>query len=336
MEITRKTPFLARQGLSDLLDNSFKMMGRTWKTSLLLSLVFFLPLSALLGWGAARFLAGLAALIETGQEPGLAFLLGYLRLLLTMLATSLLLWLAGVFVHTAVGAHVAAVAGGRTLEPWEAVRLAGRRFYVPSLLQGLVQGALFTGILTVLFSAAVPLGALAATGRAFLAPGIAGAAAAVLLGAAAVVWLSVLLRFAPQAVVFDGETVFGSLQASTRLVRGSWWRLLGVSLVVSIVFSFAVGLVTLPFTGVVLLPLVSRLIGLAVGDSFELADLAEVFRRSLVGIAVGVGGSAFIQAALEAFFLPVFFGLFYVDLKVRKGELAARQPRGPQAAGKKR
>ena len=321
MQISRKTPFLARQGLSDLLDNSFKMMGHTWKTSLLLSLVFFLPLSALVGWGTARFLGGLAGLMAAAVEPGLDFFLGYLRLLLGMLGASLLLWLAGVFVHAAVGAHVAAVAGGRSLEPWEAAGQAGRRFFVPSLLQNLVQQALASGALMILLAAAVPLGALAASGRPFLALGIAGAAGAVLLGVAVAVWLSVLLHFAPQAVVFDGEGVFGSLQASARLVRGSWWRLLGVTLLVSIVLSFALGLVTLPFTGVALLPMVSRIVSLAMEGSFELSDMAEVFRRSAVGIGVGAAGSTFIQAALGAFFLPAFYGLFYVDLKVRKGEL---------------
>jgi hypothetical protein len=327
MQISRKTPFLARQGLSDLLDNSFKMMGHTWKTSLLLSLVFFLPLSALVGWGTAGFFGGLAGLMEMAEEPGLAFFLGYLRLMLFMLGASVLLWLAGVFVHAAVGTHVAAVAGGRSLEPWQAAGQAGRRYFLPSLLQALVQRALASGALMILFFAAVPLGALAASGRAFLAVGIAGAAGAVLLGVAVAVWLSVLLHFAPQAVVFDGEGVFGSLQASTRVVRGSWWRLLGISLVVSMVLSFALGLVTLPFTGVAMLPLVSRMVGLLMEGNLEMADLAEVFRSAGVGIGIGAAGSTFIQAALSAFFLPAFYGLFYVDLKVRKGELPASRPR---------
>jgi hypothetical protein len=321
--------------LSDLLDNSFKMMGHTWKTSLWLSLVFFLPLSALAGWGMARFFGGLADLMVAAAQPDLNFFLGYLRLMLSMLGASLLLWAAGVFVYAAVGAHVAAVAGGRSLEPWQAAGLAGRRFFVPSLLQALVQQALASGALMLLFFAAVPLGALAASGKAFLAVGIIGAAGAVLLGVAVAVWLSVLLHFAPQAVVFDGEGVFGSLQASARVVRGSWWRLLGISLVVNLVLSFALGLATLPLTGVAFLPLVSRMVSLTLEGSFEMSDLVEVFRASVVSIGIGMAGSSFLQAAMGAFFLPVFYGLFYVDLKVRKGELPeSRPPR--RTAGKKR
>jgi hypothetical protein len=338
MQISRKTPFLTRQGFSDLLDNSFKMMGRTWKTSLLLSLLFFLPLSALSGWSTARLLGGLfglAGLVGEAGEPGLDLFLGYLRLLPFLLGSSLLLGLAGVFVHAAVGAHVAAVAGGNSLEPWEAAGLAGRRFFLPCLMQNLARQALVGGTLMILLFAAVSLGALTAAGGAFVAVGAAGAAGAVLLGAAVAVWLGVLLRLAPQAVVFDGEGVFGSLQASTRLVRGSWWRLLGIGLVVNIVMSFALGLISLPFTGVAMLPLVSRLVGLALEGNLELSDMAEVFRRSVVGIALGSAGSRFLQATMGAFFLPAFYGLFYVDLKVRKGELPQRRPgRAPQPSRK--
>jgi hypothetical protein len=236
---------------------------------------------------------------------------------------------------------VAAVASGHSLEPWEVARLAGRRFFLPSLLQNLVRQALVSGALVTLLTAAVALGALAAAGKAYLAVGIAGAAAALLAGVAVSVWLSVLLHFGPQAVVFDEEGVFGSLQASARLVRGSWWRLLGISLVVSIVMSFALGLATLPFTGVAMLPLVSRMVNLAMEGNFELSDLVEVFRRSGVSLAVGTAGSTFLQAALGAFFLPAFYGLFYIDLKVRKGELpdsrggGGQRPAGRKPAGRK-
>ena len=99
-------------------------------------------------------------MIGAAQEPGLEFFLGYTRLALLMLGASLLLWAAGVYVHAAVGAHTAAVVGGRSLEPWQAAGLAGRRFFLPSLLQALVQQALTGGAVLFLGFAAVPLGVL--------------------------------------------------------------------------------------------------------------------------------------------------------------------------------
>jgi hypothetical protein len=330
MEIKRTTPFVARQNLSDLLDNSFKMMGQTWKTSLPLALALFVPLCALLGWVAARFLGGMVGLLEGGEEAALALVFGYFRLVLAVSGVSLLFWLSSLFVYAAVSTHVAAAAGGRTLDFWEIVGLAGRRFFARSLLAQLVQSALLSGLMTFVLLLAVPAVALAVAGKAFIAAAVGGAVGLVLLGAAATVWLSVSLSFARQAVVFEGEGVFGSLQASARLVRGSWWRLFGITLLVSIILSFAAGLLTLPVTGAALLPLMSKLIGRALDNSFEAAGLAEVFRSAGVGLAIGVGGGTFIQAAIEAFFLPVFFGLFYIDLKVRKGELPTK--RAPRTA----
>jgi hypothetical protein len=56
-------------------------------------------------------------------------------------------------------------------------------------------------------------------------------------------------------------------------------------------------------------------------------------RRGAPWIAAAVAGSIFIRAAIEVFFMPAFFGQFYIDLKVRKGELEAAQRR-PGRRGK--
>jgi hypothetical protein len=332
MEVRKSTPFIARQNLGDLLDNSFKMMGRIWRTSLPLALALFIPLSVLLGWIFSRFLAGMAGIVEAGTEatPALAATMafGYLHWVLILSGASLLFWLASLFVHTAVSVHTAAVAGGRELEFWEIVHHAGRRFFAPCLLQQLAKAALLAGLLVVALLLAVPaIAVAAATGSQVLAAA-AGGSGVLLAGAAAALWLSVSLRLARQAVVFDGETVFGSWQHSAHLVRGSWWRLFGISLLVGIMLSFTVGLLTAPVTGAALLPMVSRLVGLALGESSGAADTAEVFRSSAVGLSVGVAAGTFIQAAIHAFFLPVFYGLFYIDLKVHKGELTPRRAAG--------
>jgi hypothetical protein len=332
MEIKRSTPFLARQGFSELLDNAFKMMGHTWRTSLLLAVILLLPLSALMGWGVVGILGGLADWPQIAENAAQALGFQYLRFVLVLSAGSLLLQFAALFVYVAVSTHVAAVAGGRTLKFGEIVRLAGRKHYGRCLLQYLVQIAILAGIMGFSLVLVVAPVTFSLAGKAPVAPAVAGTAGAILIGASAAVWLSVLLRFAPQAVVFDGETVFGSLQHSARLVHGGWWRLFGISILVGIIFSFAVGLVTFPVSGVALLSLVSRLIGLVSGDSPEPSQVAELLRSSAVWIAVAVAGSAFIRAAIEAFFMPAFFGQYYIDLKVRKGELAQLQGRAGRRA----
>jgi hypothetical protein len=334
VEIKRKTPFLARQNFGELLDNAFKMMGQTWRTSLLLAVILLLPLSALLGWGLVRFLVSLADLPDLASKPLEALGAFYLRFLMSFSAGALLLQFAGLFAYVGVSTHVVAVAEGRKPVFGEIMRLAGRRFYGRCILQYLVQIAVVVGIMTVAVLLVVPPLLFSLSGQAPVAA-VAGTSGALLLGAMAAIWLTVLLRFAPQAVVFDGETVFGSLQHSARLVHGSWWRLFGISIVLTIIFSFAVGLATFPLSGTALLPLVSRLIGMVLSGSFEASQAADLVRGGATWIAVASAGSIFIQAALEVFFMPAFFGQFYIDLKVRKGELeTARRRPGQRGKGR--
>ena len=325
MDLQRPTPFLAAQGFGDLLDNTFRMMGRTWRTSLLLTLALVLPLSALLGWFSAHGLVGFLPRFAAPETAASELLPPYLLFLAGLLGCVLLLSLACLLAQVAVGAHVAAeVEGRRPPRPLALTALAGRRWFVPTLLQGLVQAALLAGVWTLgLLLISLPPLLLLAAGPRFLLPAILGGLGGLLLTAAAALWLSVLLRFAPQAVVFDGEGVFGSLKRSARVVRGSWWRLLGICLVVSLILSFAAGLLALPVGGAALLPLLSRLVEMMISGSFDFSALGDVFAGHSGGIAVWIAGSTFIQFAMEVFFTPVFFGLFYVDLRVRGGALAA-------------
>ena len=217
MEIHRRTPFLAPQSFGDLLDNTFRMMGRTWRTSLPLVLALLLPLSALTGWVTARGLAGMLPYLVRPEGSAAGLFPAYLRFLAGLTGSLLLLSLAALFVQVAVGTRVAAEVGGqRSPRPGAVVALAGRRWFVPTLLQGLVQAALLTGLWTAVLLIVLPLAALALAGGRLVLPALLGSLGGLSLGAAAVVWLSVLLRFAPQAVVFDGEPCSAACSAAHR------------------------------------------------------------------------------------------------------------------------
>ncbi|WP_051951045.1 hypothetical protein [Actinacidiphila yeochonensis] len=61
----------------------------------------------------------------------------------------------------------------------------------------------------------------------------AGAALTVLgaiVGSACVIWLWVLLSLAPPALVLERQKVFAALKRSAKLVRGAWWRVLGIQI----------------------------------------------------------------------------------------------------------
>ncbi len=90
--------------------------------TLLSAMILLLPLSALSGWAAARFFAGLTDLPDLANQSAEALGVLYLRVLLSFSAGSFLLLFASLFVYVAVSTHVAAVAAGRKPEFAEVVR----------------------------------------------------------------------------------------------------------------------------------------------------------------------------------------------------------------------
>ena len=113
------------------------------------------------------------------------------------------------------------------------------------------------------------------------------------------IYLAVLLYFVPQAVMIDGRTaVRGALEGSARVVRGSWWRVLGIALITA----FAI-----------LLPV------LVIGRLFEeWAEAADQVALSLVG--------GILVETLAAPWVAIVATLLYLDLRERGAGGGAQRP----------
>ncbi len=116
-------------------------------------------------------------------------------------------------------------------EAWTAVRPALGRLIALSLLTGAIVGGVLTAasllaaLLSVVGSVGVFLGVLIVLGA---------------IGVAA--WLYVRLSLAPCALMLEGTSIVTSLRRSTVLVKGDWWRVFGILLLVQLIAGF-VGLV---------------------------------------------------------------------------------------------
>jgi hypothetical protein len=77
------------------------------------------------------------------------------------------------------------------------------------------------------------------------------AAAGVALGLVALivpgVYLAVRWYFVPQSVVLEGARLTGALEASGRLVRGSWWRVFGIVVLANVALAVPSLLLMAPF-----------------------------------------------------------------------------------------
>lgn len=129
------------------------------------------------------------------------------------------------------------------------------------------------------------------------------------LGALVVsVWIGVKVMVAPAAIVVEELGAFAGIGRSWALTTLSWWRLLGISLVVAIMVSVITQIVTFP---------VGMLSGLVTGVAMPHSDptqlaigaIVTAVLLAIVTAAVGAVGFAY-QTSVMA--------LLYLDLRMRR------------------
>ncbi|MBC3843528.1 hypothetical protein GXW82_34970 [Streptacidiphilus sp. 4-A2] len=179
------------------------------------------------------------------------------------------------------------------------------------------------------------LGALLLTALAGLGPVLVAFVLCVLLGsaaggggaafgfllvlAAAVWWLFLIIRLAPlvPVVVLESQGPKDAFTRAWRLNSGNWWRTLGITLLVSLVGSFAAQVVTTPIS---LLTSTSVLSGLPQpGQTWTVADLPSF--SSLWLYVVGSLGATYLSTVLLMPLLPLTNGLLYIDRRIRRESL---------------
>lgn len=209
-------------------------------------------------------------------------------------ASSLLSFLAGVVLAGIITAVVGKAVLGQPMGLGEAFR-AVRPLLLRLVGLAVVVLVAVWGLVAVAF--AVVLLLAAAAGPVTLLLGVPLLLAGIALG----VYLYVRLALAPSVMVLERADLRGSLRRSGVLVRGSWWRVCGVLLLVLLVTSFVSQVLQTPFAAR------SLLAGGLTGTGSGLDTLDVVL--SSVGSAVALTVVAPFGAAVSA--------LLYVDRRMR-------------------
>jgi hypothetical protein len=144
-----------------------------------------------------------------------------------------------------------------------------------------------------------------------------GLALAVLLGA----WLYVRLALAAPALVLEDIGPVKAMRRSAALVRGSWWRVLGILLLTTVVAQIVAGVLAVPFS------LASSVVVASAADDSAVAAAFGLFLTSL--------GSVVATAVVLPFSAGVT-ALLYLDRRMRREGLdlvlARRLTGGPAGA----
>ncbi|MET7692488.1 hypothetical protein ABZT06_31680 [Streptomyces sp. NPDC005483] len=131
------------------------------------------------------------------------------------------------------------------------------------------------------------------------------------LGAGVVaLWLMIRFSLASPALMLEKQTIVKSMSRSTKLVRGSWWRVLGIQMLAGIIANIVAAIVVIPFTF-----LAAALSGDGVGGFVHgTGDLGWTFL-----IISGIGS---VIGSMITF--PISAGvtvLLYIDQRIRREAL---------------
>ncbi|MFI0515315.1 glycerophosphoryl diester phosphodiesterase membrane domain-containing protein [Streptomyces sp. WSLK1-5] len=293
-------------GVGEILDGAVSTMRTYWRTVLGISLTVAVVtevLVILLQGLVLNDSAGTEALNDpSASADELTRALGE-----TMLGSTVvfLISLIGTVAATALLTTVTSRAVlGRPVTTGEAWRDA--RPQVPRLFGLIFLLLLITfGVLAV---GALPGILVAATGSD--GGGIALAILGVLGAGVVALWLMIRFSLASPALMLEKQTIVKSMSRSTKLVRGSWWRVLGIQLLAGLIANIVAAIVVIPFTF-----LAAALSGEGVGGFVNgTGDLGWTFL-----IISGIGS---VIGSMITF--PISAGvtvLLYIDQRIRREAL---------------
>jgi len=285
----------------EVLNEWFRILGKSWKPLLLTSLVAHLPLAAAVGvlfWVTGAGKAFEVVLDPESYEdlPYQEFIEIFEPFLWSSTVWLALQLLAGVFVYLAAARVVAEYVAARPSD-WRGVAgFAWRR-----LAKGVVSSLVVVGLVVVLVAVAVGLGwvLISAFEVNFLTVFVTTTMALTTL--VVLIWITVSMAFATDVIAMEDAGPITALTRSFTLVQRRWWVTVGYTLLVGLIGSTVSQVVSTPLVPVFLV-------------GFAYPEL----------IALGLALSALLQGPLLAA-LAAAYAVWYVDLRVRREPVVSQQ-----------
>ena len=241
--------------LGTILAASFQVMRRNPRTTLVPALLVGLLLAIASSVGVAAYLGAMSRLFDPANAGNDVDLAAGGALVVAILAVLLGGALGAVAMLLLQGVVVAEVARGtvgdrlRLGELWSAYRgrIALLLGYGALVFLAIVVGAAIVIAVIALLGAAV---ASSSSSSSSVGAGIAALFGVILLGyggaIALFLWLGTKLAFVPAAIVLERRPILDAIRRSWNLTRGSFWRILGITLLVGVMIGLATQLVTVP------------------------------------------------------------------------------------------
>jgi hypothetical protein len=292
-------------GLGDVLEGAFRAIRHNPRVMIGLTLLVVIVTTAVSVLPASLGLAVLVPL-DAADAPVDVDPVSLVSALLGLLGASVIGWLGAVVVTGLLTVSVSESVIDRRIGLMEAWRRARGRL-LPLAVQGLLLAVVLFPAAVLAFAVVVGgilIGAVAGGNAAGVAGGVAGAIIGLVVTLPAglpVVWLTVRWSLAPVPLVLERASVLGALGRSWRLVRGKFWRTLGILLLANVLISIIAQIITTP-------------VAIAGGI---LPALAPESQALLVGsLALTYGVSSLVGVLIYPF-LAAVVTLLYIDRRIR-------------------
>ncbi len=283
-------------GVGEILDGAITTTRKYWRTVLGLSLMV-----AVLVNTAVAVVTWLA---EHNQDTSFAISMGVIvtgaiTALLGLVAGLLLTALLTVVVSKAILGEPVSLAGA-----WHAARPQLWRLLGLTMLVGLIVTAIAA-------AGIVPLIAMAAANTSGAIAFVVGVPV-LLAGLGLALWTGVRLSLAAPALMLEKQGIRAAMGRSRRLVRGSWWRIFGITVLGYVLTGLFGAILKTPF----------NLLGVAVGGvgtsgPFGVSSSATQSLAALVVITIGSIIASLLTYPLQAGINV----LLYVDQRIRREAL---------------
>ncbi|MFD7299106.1 glycerophosphoryl diester phosphodiesterase membrane domain-containing protein [Streptomyces sp. NPDC059897] len=293
-------------GVGEILDGAVSTMRTYWRTVLGISLTVAVVtqlLAVLLQGLVLNDVATTTALDNPDATPREIFsalgslligsaLVAVVTLLGTIVATALLTTVTS---RAVLGRPVTIGEAWRDARP-QILRLLGLTLLLPLIAAAIMLVSVAPGIL---------VGVLGSS-EGGIALGVVGG----LAGLVVTIWLMVRLSLASPALMLEKQTVRKAMGRSTKLVRGSWWRVFGITILASLIAAIVSEIILFPFTAIA---------GAVSGDGFSgLLEGGGNFGWAFL-IITGIG-----SVVGSTITFPITAGvavLLYIDQRIRREAL---------------
>lgn len=307
--------------LNDFFNDTFKLLLPITKKTILPLILLFIPGAMAYGWGFIGMFQGLMGIMDMSYgTPDIGtfmpLIVGYGKLFLSLLLYGLAGAAAQIILINHMGSHIF---HDRPLEENKALF---SNYFGRIIVAGILQFLIFLG-LTLAF--AIVVGILTFLSTLGLSGLFLGLLVPLYIGFyVLIIWLAYCFFFSPFHIVLEDSKPWESLKKSFVLIKKNWWRFFGIGLLFSLCVSFAVSLVTSPLMMAGMIPSFSQIftsMDSYMSETEMLFMMVESFTS--VSFLVVLGIMMLISSVAQSIFMNIFYSLFYVDLKVRKGELVA-------------